>query len=74
MTDKSELMLHDYLAELLTLLQEAQKKATHADTFADGRRMGLYEAFCLAADLAEQFNISTEALGLSGVEPDKFLK
>lgn len=74
MNNDQELMLHDYLVELLVLLQDAQKIAPHKDTFADGRRMGLYEALCLCLDTAEQFGISTKTLGVANIEPDRFLE
>ena len=74
MDDTIQLMLRDYIKELLVLLREAQKDATHRDTFSDGRRMGLYEALSLALDTAKQFGITPEALGHADIKVDSFLK
>jgi hypothetical protein len=74
MADTLELLLRDYVTELVLLLEEARMNATHTDSFADGRRFGLYEALSLTIDVARQFGISMEAVGHANLDPDSFLK
>ena len=74
MDDTKELMLSDFLKEMVILLRDAQGKATHTDSFDDGRRLGLYEALSLFLDMSKEFGISLEALGHRNLHADDFLK
>jgi hypothetical protein len=80
MTDMSETH-SNYLLDLghfvkdMALSARAQKHSATGDDlqFASGRLLGLYEVISLMQQQAIAFGISTEAIGLADIDPDRDL-
>lgn len=72
-TDPFELMLRDYVFELIENLKEAGRTAKADNLFECGRRLGLYEALSTLKNMCVSFDLPMKTIGLDNINPDHFL-
>lgn len=60
----TNLLIRDWTAELLRLIEDAKADASTGDDFSKGRKFGLGQALSLIQQLAVSFGLDADDLGL----------